>query len=175
MPDPEDVIANVDLPAPEPEAGAAVPTATPPPTTPGLNKAALNSAAWTIRALGLWLASALIAWPIAAFYGNSQLVQLIPVLGLATAVSGFNATSMLTLSRHLAQARLVVLEVGTYVFSQAVVIVWVAHVPTVWALVVGNLIGSVLVMVGSHAFLPGMRNRPQWDRSAVRDILHFGR
>src|SRR5262245_29850229 len=106
---------------------------------------------WTlqiVRALGLWLASAAIAWPVAAFYGQPELAQLIPAVGLATAISGFNSTSMLTLSRHLAQARLVVLEVGTYVFSQAIVILWVCYQQTVWALVVGNLISSVLVMVG---------------------------
>ena len=36
----------------------------------------------------------------------------------------------------------VVLEVGTYVFSQAIVIIWVCYQQTVWALVVGNLLGS---------------------------------
>ncbi|MEM7262911.1 MAG: oligosaccharide flippase family protein [Planctomycetota bacterium] len=46
---------------------------------------------------------------------------------------------------------------------------------TVWALVVGALAVAIVRLVMSHRYLPGIRNRFQWDRSAAQDLFGFGR
>jgi O-antigen/teichoic acid export membrane protein len=140
----------------------------------------LNTA-WTVQAvrgLFLWLCTWVIAWPVALFYdkpGLPSLAWMIPVVGLATAISGFNSTSLYLLDRHLAQARRVALDLANSVITMAVTITWVWLYPTVWALVGSNLIGAGLGMAFSHLFLPGPRNRFRWDRSALKEMFHFSK
>jgi O-antigen/teichoic acid export membrane protein len=137
--------------------------------------------AWTIqilRGLVLWLVSLVIAWPVALFYdrpGLPSLAWLLPVVGLATAVSGFESTALYTLDRRLAQGRRVALQVVNAIVILAVTVgvAWVY--PSVWALVVGNLVAAVLETLGSHLLVPDVRNRLRWDRTALGDLVHFGK
>src|SRR5690606_729640 len=46
---------------------------------------------------------------------------------------------------------------------------------SVWALVVNGLVASAIVMIGSHTLIPGERNRFAMDRSALRELITFGR
>jgi O-antigen/teichoic acid export membrane protein len=47
--------------------------------------------------------------------------------------------------------------------------------PSVWALVVGGLVGAVAQVLLSHWILPGPRDRFGWDRDAARDLFAFGK
>ena len=56
----------------------------------------LNTA-WTVQAIRgavLWGGSCLAASPMAAFYGQPELAQLIPVAGLTALIAGFNSTAL---------------------------------------------------------------------------------
>jgi O-antigen/teichoic acid export membrane protein len=138
----------------------------------------LNTA-WTLqvlRGLVLWAATALIALPVALVYERPVLIVLMPAIGATAALDGLSSTSLWTLKRHLARGPLVALEVGCFVLGQAVTIAWVCLVaPTVWALVAGSLTAGVVNTVVSHFMLRGYRNRFRWDRSAVGELLHFGK
>src|SRR5208283_3995250 len=46
---------------------------------------------------------------------------------------------------------------------------------TVWFLVLGNLISNAFQLICSHLLLPGLRNRLHWDRTAVKELIHFGK
>ena len=48
-------------------------------------------------------------------------------------------------------------------------------IQSVWALVIGGLVGSIIRMMLYHLVLPGIRNRLHWNRSAVRDLIGFGK
>lgn len=135
------------------------------------------NSAWTLQILRgflLCLGLGLVAWPVSLFYENSALMGLLAVSGIAQAVSGFNSTSMFMLSRRLLRARQVLLEIGTYIISMTITIVWVWYIPTAWALVIGALISATIQMLVSHLLLPGHRNRLCWDRVAIQEMLHFG-
>jgi O-antigen/teichoic acid export membrane protein len=134
--------------------------------------------AWTIqviRGLILWVASSLIAWPLAHLYGQPQLIQLLPVAGLSAAIAGFGSTALFTCVRGLSVARLTVLEL----IAQGITIAWMTiHaylVPTVWALVIGSLIGALARTALSHTFLPGVPNRFCWEPQARREISGLAR
>jgi O-antigen/teichoic acid export membrane protein len=47
--------------------------------------------------------------------------------------------------------------------------------PSVWALLAGNLAAALSTFALSHRLLPGTRNRFQWDRTAAREMMSFGR
>jgi len=143
----------------------------------GDDPAFLNTA-WTLqvmRGFGLWFCCVLIAWPIAKFYSEPQLLWLIPVVGLSTIISGFNSTALFTLNRGMAVGQLAIFELGGQVISLTVMIVWAWFSPTIWALVIGSLVSSSIQMVWSHRLMPKSPNRFAWDQDAVNALFFFGK
>ena len=137
----------------------------------------LNTA-WTvqiIRGLGLWFICLLIAWPIARFYDESQLLWLIPIVGLSTVINGFNSTALFTLKRKISLGKLTVFELGIQLIALSVMLVWAWFDRTIWALIVGNLVSEFLRMVISHRLVPETHNRFAWEQKAIADIFSFGR
>ena len=137
----------------------------------------LNTA-WTlqvIRGFGLWGGCLLIAWPVAQFYGEPRLLWLIPIVGLNTIISGFDSTSLDSLSRHMEVGKLMRFELGTQIISLSVLIVWAWLSPTIWALVGGNLVSIFIKVLYSHRLNSGTSNRFAWDKDAIEELLSFGR
>src|SRR6056297_1059184 len=65
--------------------------------------------AWTVqivRGIGLWLICFAVAYPAAAFYGEPQLEQLLPAVGLTAAINGLASINMVTVNRKLLLGRL---------------------------------------------------------------------
>ena len=143
----------------------------------GDEPAFLNTA-WTVQVLrGVMLGgvAALIAWPVARLYGEEELMWLLPVAGLAAVIAGFNSTSLFTLNRHLQVGALTLRMLVAQVVGAAAMLIWAMIHPSVWALLAGNLAAALATVAFSHMLLPGMRNRFQWDRSAAREMMKFGR
>lgn len=137
----------------------------------------LNTA-WTMQAIrgaALWVASCVVALPMAAFYGASDLAQLIPVAGLTALIGGFYSTALYTCRRRMEFGRLTVLELSNEIVAFVVTILWVYFAPNVWALVGGALISRLLFTIASHVALPGIQNRFRWDYSSVRELVGFGK
>ena len=137
----------------------------------------LNTA-WTLqvgRGVLLWLATLVLAWPLARFYDADALLYLIPVVGLSAVLAGLTSTSQFTLERQLAPGRVIALELVSQLISVAVMIVWAKTTASVWALVGGALAYATVMLIGSHIYLPGSRNRFCWKRDCARELIHFGR
>lgn len=133
---------------------------------------------WTlqvVRGVGLWIATCVLAWPAAAFYGEPLLAHILPVAGLTLLVQGFYPTRMLTAHRHLSVGRLTLLELGGQAAGIATMIVLAALMQSVWALVIGGIAGAAATLVLTWRHLPGARNRLRWDRTVVRDLVGFGK
>lgn len=134
--------------------------------------------AWTLQVVRggfLWLLTCLLAWPVAAFYDQPELMWLIPVVGLNTIVLGFQSTAVLRLQKHVNIKPLVIRELISRVVSVALMIGWALIWPTVWALVAGTVAGALSQMMLSYWLLPGPRPHFRWDRAAVREMYRFGR
>ncbi|MEA5509907.1 oligosaccharide flippase family protein [Crocosphaera sp. UHCC 0190] len=137
----------------------------------------LNTA-WTIqviRGFGLWLACCLIAWPVAQFYGDIQLLWLLPIVGLTTIAAGFNSTALATLNRKMKIGKLTIFDVGIQVFSLTFMTIWAYFQRTIWPLVGGSLLGSFVKSIGSHYLEPEISNRFTWDKESVKELTSFGR
>ncbi len=140
--------------------------------------AAFLNTGWSLQALrgvGLWLATCALAWPVSMFYGQPQLAQLLPVAGLALVIAGFNPTRIHTAARHLALGRLTALDLAAQVVGLVAMVAMALALRSVWALVLGGLIGTAAKLVLTHLYLPGPRNRFGWDRGAARDLVRFGK
>ncbi len=137
----------------------------------------LNTA-WTlkvIRGLGMWLACLVLAFPMAQIYGHPELRWVIPVVGLGTILDGFSATATHTLERHMDVRRLTLLELAAQAIQLTVMCVWAWRHPSLWALVSGSLVFSIVKLIWSYRLIPGHSNRFCWDKSAAREIFSLGR
>ena len=127
-----------------------------------------------LRGVVLWLASAAIAYPAALFYGQPELMWLLPVAGLSLLLHGLEPTKVDTAARHLRLGRLTALDL----ISQATGIVtmvglaWATE--SVWALVAGWIVSALVRLVLVIVFLPGPKSRMRWEHQAGRDLMHFG-
>ncbi len=146
--------------------------------SPRWNDPVFLNTAWTlqvIRGCWMWIGSCLIAWPVSQFYEDSRLLWLLPMVGLSLLIGGFNSTSLAVLNRKLELRTLTQLEIATQLISLVVMIVWAYFYPSVWALIAGNLLSSVLKMGLSHRLGSRMAHRIVWEKEAVQEIISFGR
>lgn len=137
----------------------------------------LNTAFTTnvIRGLVLWVVSCVIAHPLAAMYHQPALAQILPVTGLTALIHGFVSTSLYTRQKHLDFKRLTIIDVSNEIFTFVVLLIWAYFFRNVWALVAGAVAGQVFLVIASHLYLPGVRNRFRWDRSALVTFMGFGK
>ena len=137
----------------------------------------LNTA-WTVqicRGMLLWALASALAWPLSEFYNEPLLAQILPVTGLSVLVSGFTTTKVATARRHLALGGLTIINLITQAVGILAMVILAWLLQSVWALAIGGLIGTVATVLAQHAFLPGIRNRLLWNKSAFDEIFRFGK
>ena len=133
--------------------------------------------AWTIhmlRGVVMWLVLCALAWPLAGFYSEPELMFMLPVAGLTTVVGGFSSLTMLTRNRELRMGRVVAVELTTQ-FGSAFLIWAVAWFwSSAWVLVFGLIFTEAARTTLSYVLLPG-RHRFRWEKQARAEIMAFGR
>ncbi len=128
-----------------------------------------------MRGAALWLIACAAAWPMAVFYDQPILAQLIPVAGLSSLVLGFMSTRLYTARRHMQLKPLVLQNLVAQVIGLIVMAVWAYLTGSVWALVIGGVLTAGLRVVLSHVLLPGERDGFRWDRDALQALVKFGK
>lgn len=143
----------------------------------GDDPAFLNTA-WTVQLLRgviLWIIACAITVPLADLYDQDALKQIMPVLAFVLVINGFKSTRISTANRHLQLGRLTGLELSaqlmTTVFIIAVALLW----QSVWALVIGTMMGAVFATILSHVVLHGAANRIFWEKAAFWELFSFGK
>jgi O-antigen/teichoic acid export membrane protein len=137
----------------------------------------LNTA-WTIQAirgLGLWLAGCLLAYPISLIYDQPILFPLLMVLSATAAITGFQSIGMATAERKLDFLRPTVVGLVGQVISIAVLVILAYYWRSVWALAVGNIVGSMATLLAGHLLIRGHRHRFRFEIEAARSITSFGK
>jgi O-antigen/teichoic acid export membrane protein len=137
-----------------------------------------QNTAWTlqaVRGIVLWLGCAVLAVPVSHFYSEPQLLWLLPLVGLNSAISGFNSTGLYALNRNLSVKQLALFELMGQLISVVVTLVWAWFNPSIWALVAGGFVSSFYQLVRSHQLNPGAPNRFTWEPEAVQQIVSFGK
>lgn len=137
----------------------------------------LNTA-WTLqimRGIVLWLCCVIIAIPAANFYKEPQLAWVLPLVGLATLISGFNSTGLASLTRHLAVRQVLIYELSGQIIGIGVMLTWAWFHRSVWALLGGTLAATIVQLVWSHVISPNSPNRLTLEKKAVSEIFSFGK
>lgn len=123
----------------------------------------------------LYVFACALAYPMATYYEESSLMYLLPLVGLNALAGGFNSTKIFTLNRDLALGRIEIVVFGSQLLGQIVMVTWALLSPSVMALVAGSLTTAWTRMILTHTYLPGDKNRLAWDKSAVTELVRFGR
>lgn len=134
--------------------------------------------AWTIqvaRGAALTATAIALAWPLAQVYGQPVLVWCIPVAGLSAVIAGASSIQILRLNRHIRLSRVVMLETTSQIVAAGIAIIWAAMAPSIWPLVALPVIAALLRSAGSHIVLPPFRHRLEWNGTAARSIMKFGK
>lgn len=134
--------------------------------------------AWTIqviRSFILCFICLFITWPISHFYDEPRLLWLIPILSLTVIFDGFTSTAQFTLSKELSLRKLMIFQTVSQIIQIVIMIVWAYFSPTIWALISGGLLGSLVKMIWSHFLDPTVKNRLTFDRDAASNLFKFGR
>jgi O-antigen/teichoic acid export membrane protein len=145
--------------------------------------------AWVVqivRGLLLWLLAlmASVGLVVAKHYGIvppqsvyavSLLPAVIAVNSLSIIITGFQSTRIATANRRLDQKRIVQINLVSQSVGLAVMILVAVQERTIWALVAGGLVASLMTTVLSHLWFGGHRNRFRWEKEALVELMTFGR
>lgn len=134
--------------------------------------------AWSlqvIRGAMLFVVCIAGALPLAHFYDSSILLIAVPVTAFYFLISGLNSISIFLAQRRLQLARLNIFETSVELVSALAIVLLAYMSPTLWALVLGNLIGSASRMLGSYFLLPGHPHKFGFSREYASQIFRFGK
>lgn len=137
----------------------------------------LNSA-WTIqiiRSVIMFAMACALAWPMASFYGQPELLQLIPVTAISLLILAALPTRIDTASRHMILGRLTIVELASQFLGVVLMLVAAWATGSIWAVVAGNLAGAAIKVALAWTILPGIPNRLRWERAAVGELVHYGK
>ena len=153
------------------------------------NDAKFLNTAWTvqiIRGAFLWLIAIGISFvPLLAssanlvaensVYADPRLPYVIVALSFSLFIGGLNSTKIFEASRRLTLGPLTALDLITQVVGLFCLYIWILFDRSISALVAGNIAAALAMMLWSYFWLPGTRNHLEWDKSAIEEIVHFGK
>lgn len=134
--------------------------------------------AWTIqiiRGLILFAITIMLTVPIARFYDNPNLLVLLPAVAPIFIITGLTSPSRFILQKQLHVRTMALFDLAIALFGVVVQIALALYTPTIWALVLGLLIGTAASAIASFFLIDWRTHRLRWDKEAVKAILHFGK
>lgn len=137
----------------------------------------LNTA-WTMQvARGgiLWVASCLLAFPLANFYNEPSLAVLLPVAGITLFIDGFRPTRVETAGRHLMIGRLMLLDFLGQTAGVILMVGLALFFQSIWVMIAGAITSSAVKLALHFLFLSGQKNRFRWEKQSVSELFHFGK
>ncbi len=140
-------------------------------------ESAFLNTAWTmqvIRNIILALLACAIAYPVSLFYNEPILLFIVPCVGLISIPDGFRSTYIAILGKELQQKKLTIMELVIQVASLSVMLLAAYLMRSVWALLVSDLVGSLIRMAWSHILNRKSPNKLMIERAAAKELLGFG-
>lgn len=144
---------------------------------------------WTMRALhgsAIWLLSILLGlgikllngldtFPVGSVYADPLLPNLIIAIGFCSVISGLESTKLMIGVRNLSIKANILIRISSQIIGLIAMVVFAYYYRSVWALVLGQVVVSLVQSICSHKLIEGEKNQFQWDKSAVKEVFHFGK
>lgn len=113
--------------------------------------------------------------PPGTAYASPVLPLVLAVTSFSSVITGFRSTKWATAYRRFEQKRIIQIELASQIAGVAVMVPIGALTGSVWALVTGGLVAALAVTVLSHVWMGGHTNGFRWDKSALRELIDFGK
>ena len=134
--------------------------------------------AWTVQALRgaiVMLITLASAWPVSQLYDEPLLFPVISAISLTALFGGLSSISVPLANRKLMLWKLTLANLASRVLVTVITIISAWMLQSVWALVIGAVIGSMVHVVMTHVILPPFLHRFRLEPEALREIITFGR
>lgn len=133
---------------------------------------------WVVASLvglGLYLGNLGGAFPPSSVYASPVLPLVIVIGTFSAVISGLAPTGIALAQRNFDQKRLVQMELVSQLAGFLFMVGVGMATQSIWALVAGGLVSSTTWTILSYRWLKAHRNRFRWDRSALRELMSFGK
>lgn len=137
----------------------------------------LNTA-WSIQSLRgavISICACILAWPVSNFYQQPSLQFLIPVAALTSLINGLCSTSVFTLQRHMDLKSLAWLDIRAQLAGSVCMCLIAWFYPSVWALVLGAIMTSLIRTLLSHRLVAEYQSRYEWNKQYATELFRFGK
>lgn len=122
-----------------------------------------------------WYAQVISLWPVDSTYAAPDLPLVLALTGFSAVISGFQSTKLALAFRSFQQRRVVLAELVAQIIGLLVMLGIGYFVRSIWSLVAAGLVAAMVSTALSHFWFRGPSNRLQWDRSALQELIAFGR
>lgn len=126
------------------------------------------------RGAALSLLIAGLAWPLARFYRQPELVPVLIVLGLRPLIVSLRSPAIPLLRREVSYREVFQSELAQAIVSTVASVALVYWFRSVWGVAIGTILGAAAFVVVSY-FVRPMRPDWYWDREIAKDIGTIGR
>jgi O-antigen/teichoic acid export membrane protein len=135
--------------------------------------------AWTLQLLKgclVALVMAIASYPISRIYGDSVLFVLLLVASATVIVDSFRSTAMLIADKQLNQKPRFIAEICTQTVAMVVMIIIAYYTRSVWALMAGHAVATLIRLVFSYTIYPGPHIVGfRLERTALHEIFGYGK
>ena len=134
--------------------------------------------AWVItilRGFILSIATLILAWPVAQFYGQPELFYLMLISALAPLFQGFASPRRFLYVRDVKLTTNVMVEVMAQAITLTIGITVLYFYPTVYVLGAMGALGSLVLVILSFIFFKGGRPKFKLDKPVAKEMFNFGK
>jgi len=114
-------------------------------------------------------------WPADSVYAEPILPFVIGVITFNAVISGFSSTKLATANRNISLGLITKIELSSQLMALILMVVWALIDRSIWALVAGSLLNSIMRVILSHTAMPGLKNKLHWDPDSFREVFTFGK
>ncbi|WGK88504.1 oligosaccharide flippase family protein [Pseudomonas migulae] len=130
----------------------------------------------TLLIAGLaWFAQVINLWSPGSTYAAPELPLVLAITGLSALIYGFQSTKVDVAVRAFQQKKVVLAEFASQISGLLVMLVIGYFTRSIWSLVGAGLVSALVSLLLGHFWFKGPHNRLQWDRSALQELVVFGR
>lgn len=134
--------------------------------------------AWTLQLIrGLLLTAFMLvaAGPIADLYGKPELGPIVLAIAPIFIITGLQSPALFLIQRRMTLHRQALFDLVAVITGIVISIAFALVIPSVWALVLGLLVGTAFST--ALTYVVGDRRLPRfaWDKGFVREIVGFGK
>ncbi len=134
--------------------------------------------AWSVQAVRGFCLSGLVlllAWPVSRLYDEPQLFPILCAMAVMPTIYGLGSIAGATCRRHVQLGRLTLIGTAGQILTTLLNILFAWWLESVWALVIGGILGAVFSLAAGYLWLPPYRPRLRFHRDVLAEIVTFGR